>query len=108
MRRFGQRAELKPECVEEYKRLHANAWPEVLETITQCNMQNYSIYIEGTELFAYFEYVGDDFEKDMAKMAADPITQKWWSHTKPCFSIMNKMFIIKIWKKFFIINKSIL
>jgi L-rhamnose mutarotase len=86
MKRFGQRATLKPECVEEYIQLHAAAWPGVLETITACHMQNYSIYIQGTELFAYFEYVGNDFDADMASMAADPITQEWWRHTKPCFA----------------------
>jgi len=34
-------------------------------------------------LFAYFEYVGEDFQADMAKMAADPTTQEWWSIMKP-------------------------
>lgn len=85
MRRFGQHATLKPECVEEYKRLHGAVWPDVLVTITRCNLQNYSIYIMGTDLFAYFEYVGSDYDADMARMEADPITQKWWKHTKPCF-----------------------
>jgi len=85
MRRFGQHASLKPECVEQYKQLHAAVWPDVLSTITKCNLRNYSIYIRGTELFAYFEYIGDDFEADMALMEADPITQEWWTHTKPCF-----------------------
>lgn len=90
MRRFGQRAELKPESVDHYKRLHAKTWPEVLKTISDCNIQNYSIFIMGTELFAYFEYVGDSYEEDMARMAADPITQKWWKHTKPCFAHHNQ------------------
>jgi len=85
MRRFGQHVNLKPECVEQYKQLHAAVWPDVLATITKCNLRNYSIYIRGTELFAYFEYIGDDFEADMALMEADPITQEWWTHTKPCF-----------------------
>ena len=35
-------------------------------------------------LFSYFEYVGDDFAADMANMAADPTTQKWWAVCKPC------------------------
>jgi L-rhamnose mutarotase len=86
MRRFGQYAMLKPECVEEYKSLHAAVWPNVLATITKCNIQNYSIHIRGTDLFAYFEYVGSNYEADMACMEADPITQKWWKHTKPCFA----------------------
>ncbi|EAL0806796.1 L-rhamnose mutarotase, partial [Campylobacter coli] len=34
--------------------------------------------------FAYFEYIGADFEADMAKMARDESTQKWWKVTDPC------------------------
>jgi L-rhamnose mutarotase len=34
-------------------------------------------------VFAYFEYIGDDFAADMAKMAADPVTQDWWAIMKP-------------------------
>ena len=34
--------------------------------------------------FSYFEYMGNDFAADMAKMAADPTTQKWWDLCKPC------------------------
>ena len=34
-------------------------------------------------LFAYFEYVGDDFDADMAKMASDPKTQEWWDIMMP-------------------------
>ncbi len=86
MRRFGQYAVLKPECVEEYKKLHAAVWPDVLATITRCHLKNYSIFIRGTELFTYFEYVGSDYEADMAIMDADPVTQEWWKHTKPCFA----------------------
>lgn len=37
----------------------------------------------GDLLFSYFEYVGDDYDADMAKMAADPATQKWWSVQEP-------------------------
>ncbi len=52
--------------------------------ITQCNIKNYSIYYRDGFLFSYFEYHGIDFEKDMAKMAADPMTQKWLDLCKPC------------------------
>ena len=38
---------------------------------------------QGWLLFAYFEYVGDDFDADMAKMAADPETQRWWDIMMP-------------------------
>ena len=62
---------------------NAAVWPEVAKTISECNITNYSIYHHDGLLFAYFEYVGDDFEGDMAKMAADPMTQKWWAVQKP-------------------------
>ena len=57
--------------------------PEVLETIRQCNIRNYSIYLKDGMLYSYFEYHGTDFASDMAKMAADPATQRWWAVAGP-------------------------
>lgn len=82
---FGQLGRLKPEKIEEYEALHSAPWPEVLQTIHDCNLRNYSIFREGAQVFAYFEYIGDDYEADMEKMAQDEATQRWWTHTKPCF-----------------------
>ncbi len=84
MTRHGMVIGLDPEMLEEYKRLHAAAWPDVLSMIAECNVRNYSIYHKDGCLFSYFEYHGADFEADMAKMAADPTTQKWWELCKPC------------------------
>ncbi len=84
MKRIGQLIGLRPEKAEYYKKLHADAWPGVLDMIRACNIRNYSIFHRDGQLFAYFEYVGDDFAADMAKMAADPLTQEWWAECKPC------------------------
>ncbi|MBO5663160.1 MAG: L-rhamnose mutarotase [Bacteroidales bacterium] len=84
MKRYGQVIAVKAEKLEEYKRLHANAWPGVLKMISDCNIQNYSIYYKDGLLFSYYEYVGNDYEADMAKMAADEETQRWWDVCKPC------------------------
>jgi len=77
---------LKPEKIEEYKRLHAETWPSVLKMIADCNIRNYTIFLREPEnlLFAYSEYHGSDFAADAAKMAADPETQRWWTFTDPC------------------------
>ncbi len=83
MQRIGQLIGVKPEAIEEYERLHAQVWPDVLAMIHACNIRNYTIFRHETTLFAYFEYVGDDFAADMAKMAADPKTQEWWTYTDP-------------------------
>ncbi len=84
MQRYGMVIKVKPEKLEEYKALHAEPWPAVLDRISACNIRNYSIYYKDGYLFSYFEYVGDDFDADMAKMAADPTTQAWWKLTDPC------------------------
>jgi L-rhamnose mutarotase len=89
MQRHGSVVMLHPDKVAEYVRLHAAVWPEVLAMIRQCHIQNYSIYLrrlaDGRHyLFSYFEYTGGDYAADLAKMAADPATQKWWELCKPC------------------------
>ena len=89
MKRYGMVIGLKQDKIEEYRRLHAAVWPDVLRMIAECSIRNYSIYLrrlpDGDHyLFSYFEYVGEDFAVDMAKMAADPTTQKWWAVCMPC------------------------
>ena len=81
--RYGMVLKVRPERIEEYKAYHAKVWPGVAKMITECNITNYSIYLKDDYLFSYFEYVGDDFEADMAKMAADPVTQEWWDVMMP-------------------------
>ncbi|MBN2291841.1 MAG: L-rhamnose mutarotase [Pirellulales bacterium] len=89
VQRYGCVIGLKPEKKDEYVKLHADTWPSVLKQIKDSNIQNYSIYMGKLDdgnlyLFAYFEYTGDDFEADMAEMAKDPETQRWWKLTDPC------------------------
>jgi len=85
MRIYGQIGKLKADKVEEYKHLHLNPWSKVLEVIKKCHISNYSIFLHGRLVFAYFEYSGENFADDMETMARDEATQIWWAHTKPCF-----------------------
>ena len=82
-KRFASVIDLDPASEAEYKKLHAAVWPAVLDQIRKSNIQNYSIYLYEHRLYSYFEYVGDDFAGDMAKMAQDPETQRWWGVCKP-------------------------
>ena len=87
IQRYGMVTGLRPEKMAYYKKLHAAVWPGVLKKIKECNIRNYSIYVQKIEgkyyLFSYFEYTGHNFDKDMAKMAADTTTQRWWKETNP-------------------------
>lgn len=86
MRRMGMMIGIKPEKIDEYKRLHAEVWPEILDGITACNIRNYTIFLREPEnlLFGYWEYHGKDFAADAAKMAENPKTKQWWALTDPC------------------------
>ncbi len=89
MKRYGSVIGLKEEKIPYYKELHAAVWPDVLAMIKVCNIDNYSIYLRKLPdgkyyLFSYFEYNGQDFKADCARMAADPTTQKWWEECMPC------------------------
>ena len=88
VQRFAAVIGLKDEFEQRYRELHANVWPTVLEQIKRSNIRNYSIFT--TELFgkkylfSYFEYIGEDINKDLAAMAQDKDTQRWWQETDIC------------------------
>jgi len=83
MQRYGQLIGVKAENLKKYTEYHKKIWPEIANKISECNIQNYSIYHFQGKLFSYFEYVGNDFDGDMGKMAADKKTQEWWEIMKP-------------------------
>ena len=85
--RHGSIVGLREDAVVPYTQMHAAVWPGVLAALEKANIRNYSIYLGQTKpdeylLFSYFEYVGDDFDADMARMA-DPVTKVWWTYTDP-------------------------
>ncbi len=82
--RFGQAIRIRPDKLDDYKALHKDPWPCVLETLKRCHIRNYSIFLFGDYLFTYFEYIGPNFSEDMKRMAEDPCTQQWWQQTAPC------------------------
>jgi L-rhamnose mutarotase len=75
---------MRPEKRAEYLALHSEVWPGVEATITECGIRNFTIFVIDDVLFGYYEYVGDDYDADQRRMAADPLTQEWWSRTAPC------------------------
>lgn len=85
MKRMGMTIGIRPEDIAEYKRLHADVWPSILERLSKSNITNYSIFLREPEnvMFAYWEYLGSDFEADSQLIADDPNTKKWWELCGP-------------------------
>ena len=86
MQRMGMVIGIAPDRIAEYKTLHAAVWPQVLERLAQAHVRNYSIFLREPEnlLFGYWEYHGENFAADMAAIADDPETQRWWTFCAPC------------------------
>ncbi len=84
MERHASCVGLRPEQRERYLELHAQVWPEVESMLAAANIRNYTIFLRDDTLFSYYEYVGTDHAADLARIAADPATQRWWQLTDPC------------------------
>jgi L-rhamnose mutarotase len=84
MKRIAQTTRLRAEHREEYLTLHSAVWPDVEAALRAAHVRNYSIFVHGDTLFAYYEYHGDDWEADLASIKADPASQRWWTLTDPC------------------------
>ncbi|CAH1772707.1 unnamed protein product [Owenia fusiformis] len=85
-KRLGAIIKLRPEQYDKYKELHAAVWPEVQDRLTKSNVRNFTIYYDKTTgfMFHHMEYIGADFDADMAAIGDDPITRKWWKECEPC------------------------
>jgi L-rhamnose mutarotase len=85
LRRYGQTLGIRPENIEAYRRDHAEIWPEIAEAIHEAGIRNYSIFLLGDRLFAYYEYIGpeDEYEDRMATLAAAPRMREWWDRMEP-------------------------
>ena len=79
---------IKPEKIEEYKKLHADANAGVRDLLTKYNMHNFSIFIKQFDdgksyLFGYYEYTGNNYEADMAALDKEQRNIEWLETTDP-------------------------
>jgi L-rhamnose mutarotase len=82
VKRVGMVIKIKPEYIEEYKALHADSNAGVRDLLLEANMRNFSIFLHQLDdgnwyEFGYYEYTGDDFEADMAKLDKHPRNIEW-------------------------------
>ena len=80
-KRVGMVIELEADKIDEYKALHADTNPGVRDLLRKYHIRNLSIFLR--EIggrwyeFGYYEYTGDDYEADMARLAAEPRNKEW-------------------------------
>jgi L-rhamnose mutarotase len=75
MERIGFRMRLLPGAEAEYIRRHAAVWPDLLADLSAAGASNYSIFLDGEDLFGYLEVV--DFDAFRAAMAGSEADARW-------------------------------
>ena len=75
MQRIAFMMSIRPGTEEEYRQRHREVWPELLADLKRAGCQNYSIYLRGTELFAYMEVA--DFQRYREVMATSQASERW-------------------------------
>lgn len=83
MQRVATYMAVKQGMEERYREEHANIWPEVVDGIRRFGIRNYSIFMQGRELYSYFEV--DDLETAIQMATADPDNQRWQVHMADLF-----------------------
>ena len=88
MEKYAWRGKIVPGMQEEYKKRHDNIWPEMKEVLANAGIVNYSIWMQGEELFGYYESEkGVDYA---AKVQAESDVVKKWDEYMKDILIMEK------------------
>jgi L-rhamnose mutarotase len=75
MERVAFTMRLLPGAEAEYRRRHANVWPEMLQALRDGGVSNYSIYLLDDRLIGIFDV--DDFDRFRAYMDAQEVNDRW-------------------------------
>jgi|LakMenE18May11ns_1017448.scaffolds.fasta_scaffold9886823_2 L-rhamnose mutarotase len=81
LKRLGMMYEIRPECLNAYRMLHAEDNKAIRDLLLKYHMRNYSMFLKQIEnrwlVFVYCEYVGRDFVSEMKSLNMDVRYQEW-------------------------------
>ena len=92
------RAKVRPGMQEEYKRRHDEIWDEMVRALKDAGICNYTIWMDGDELFGYYECEkGVDYA--LSFQQENPVVQKWEKSMEPVMqkyeTVPQKVFDLK-------------
>lgn len=92
------RAKVRPGMQEEYKRRHDEIWDEMVKALKNAGICNYTIWMDGDELFGYYECEkGVDYA--LSFQQENPVVQKWEKSMEPVMqkyeTVPQKVFDLK-------------
>ncbi|MCP4935493.1 MAG: L-rhamnose mutarotase [bacterium] len=85
MKRVAFQLKVRADKLEEYKEIHKNVWPEMLDAMRKAGWHNYSLFIrEDGSLFGYFE-AEESFTASLTALGKEEINNKWQAFMAPFF-----------------------
>jgi L-rhamnose mutarotase len=76
--------QVRPHMLDEYKRRHAQVWPEMLDALRRTGWHNYSLFLRPDGLLVGYLETGD-FARAQALMKLEPVNARWQSEMAPFF-----------------------
>ena len=78
MQRFAFKMKLKPGFEQEYRKRHAEIWPELVHLLKEAGISDYSIFLdeETHTLFAVQKQEGQSSQQ----LGEREIVQQWWQY----------------------------
>jgi L-rhamnose mutarotase len=76
---------VRPDRLAEYRRRHADVWPEMLDALCAAGWSNYSLFLTDDGLVVgYLET--DDYAAALARMAGTAVNGRWQADMAPYFA----------------------
>ena len=81
MQRIAFRMKLFKGCEAEYKKRHDEIWDDLVSTLKETGIQDFSIFLD-EETNILFAYLTIDDATKMESLPDSPIQKKWWAYMK--------------------------
>lgn len=81
LQRIGRRTRVRPEAISAYRDWHKRIWAEIVELTREAGIRNYTIYMDGPDLFSYFEV--EDLTAAMAFLSRSDLSNRWQTLMAP-------------------------
>jgi len=87
VKRYCFLLQVRPDRLAEYRRRHAEVWPEMLAALRDTGWHNYSLHLRDDGLLVgYVE--SDDLQAAQQAMAATDVNTRWQAEMAPFFTGM--------------------
>ena len=87
MERYAWRAVVHDGKIDEYIKRHDEIWPELVEVLREAGIKNYTIWLQGNDLFGYYECeLGAEHAARVQNES--PVVDKWNDYMKDVMTMV--------------------